>query len=355
MATEPHEHVPPSANMDTSKGTFFASIFRAADADDLRRMRSKLYLTDGNAARNLSAFCVLLFLAAVIATAGVVADSTATVIGAMIVAPLMTPILGTALAMVLANRRQIVHNLLLVISGSIVVICIGYLLGMMDPVDVVAATNSQVASRISPRMIDLVAALATGFVGAFAVTRSDVSDALPGVAIAISLVPPLAVVGLTAESGAIDESLGALLLFGTNVAAIIFTGLIFFLVSRLRQTALDARMQIGKLSVRSMTYVVVALILLAIPLSVGSAKVIQEQMTINKAQPVVSAWADEQGSDISSVAYRSGTLEVVIVGESIERTQALRNTLDQAGLEDVPVDVTLIQGKTEHLELTPSA
>ena len=63
--------------------------------------------------------------------------------------------------------------------------------------------------RVSPRLIDLLAALATGAVGAFAMVRADVSDTLPGVAIAISLVPPLAVVGLSLESGAPEQALGA--------------------------------------------------------------------------------------------------------------------------------------------------
>jgi uncharacterized membrane protein len=66
----------------------------------------------------------------------------------------------------------------------------------------VEAANSQVAARGHPRIVDLVAALATGAVGSIALARSDISDTLPGVAIAISLVPPLAVVGLTLESGA---------------------------------------------------------------------------------------------------------------------------------------------------------
>ena len=81
------------------------------------------------------------------------------------------------------------------------VIAIGFLVGLPVAVPVVAETDAQVAARVAPRLIDLVAALATGAVGAFALTRSDVSDTLPGVAIAISLVPPLAVVGLTLESG----------------------------------------------------------------------------------------------------------------------------------------------------------
>ena len=81
-----------------------ASEYRIrATAEDVRRMMSRLLLTEGSdTRRKMSAFWVLLVLATVIATSGVVADSTATVIGAMIVAPLMTPILGTALALELA-------------------------------------------------------------------------------------------------------------------------------------------------------------------------------------------------------------------------------------------------------------
>jgi uncharacterized membrane protein len=84
---------------------------------------------------------------------------------------------------------------------------------------VVAATNSQVAARVTPRIVDLVAALATRAVGSVALARSDISGTLPGVAIAISLVPPLAVAGLTLESGVPSQSLGAFWLFVTNVAA----------------------------------------------------------------------------------------------------------------------------------------
>ena len=86
---------------------------------DVDRMEDRLYITASrDSARKMSAFWVLLVLAAIIASAGVVADSTATVIGAMIVAPLMTPILGTALALVLADRRHLLHNVGLVLAGS---------------------------------------------------------------------------------------------------------------------------------------------------------------------------------------------------------------------------------------------
>jgi uncharacterized membrane protein len=76
-----------------------------------------------------------------------------------------------------------------------------WLLGRLMPYPVLAATNSQVADRVTPRLVDLVAALATGSVGSVALARPDISDTVPGVAIAISLVPPLAVAGLTSSPG----------------------------------------------------------------------------------------------------------------------------------------------------------
>ncbi|NYI77392.1 DUF389 domain-containing protein [Nocardioides panzhihuensis] len=100
---------------------------------DVARITERLFLTVGDRRRNLTAFWVLLVLAGVIAAAGVVADSTATVIGAMIVAPLMTPILGTALALVLADRRQLATNIALVIGAAAAVILIGFVIGLTVP------------------------------------------------------------------------------------------------------------------------------------------------------------------------------------------------------------------------------
>src|SRR5215204_641482 len=131
----------------------------------LEHMRGSVFFEGPARHTKLSRFWILLVLAAIIASAGVVADSTATVIGAMIVAPLMTPILGIALAVVLADRPHLLRSLVYVVLGALVVIAIGYLVGMLvDPADDYVG-NSQVAGRISPKLIDLLAALATGTVG----------------------------------------------------------------------------------------------------------------------------------------------------------------------------------------------
>jgi uncharacterized membrane protein len=92
--------------------------------DDIARMRERLFSDGPESRRKQSAFWTLLLLAAAIASAGVVADSTATVIGAMIVAPLMTPILGIVLAVTVADGRNLAVSLLLVVAGSVSVVAV---------------------------------------------------------------------------------------------------------------------------------------------------------------------------------------------------------------------------------------
>jgi uncharacterized hydrophobic protein (TIGR00271 family) len=281
----------------------------------------------------------------VIATAGVIADSTATVIGAMIVAPLMTPILGSALALVLADRAHLSSGLLHVVGGALVVIAIGILFGFVDhPVDAYAS-NSQVASRISPRLIDLIAAIATGSVGAFALVRSDISDTLPGVAIAISLVPPLAVVGLMIAVGRYPDAAQAGLLFGTNVAAIIATGTIVLLIYRVRTTALATGVAVGRLTGRALGAVAVFVILVAVPLALGSIAIAQDELVALDAQPIAEGWADEAGWQAASVEVTNEVIVVSAVGPAPEPDpEVLRQRLSDAGLADSTLTVRLVDG-----------
>lgn len=322
-----------------------------ATPSDIERMRTSLFLTEEpGGRRKLSKFWVLIVLSAIIASAGVIADSTATVIGAMIVAPLMTPILGTALSVVLSVRRLIVINLSLVLAGAAIVILLGFVLGLTTPNPLTADSSSQIATRVSPRLIDLVAALATGVVGAFATVRADISDTLPGVAIAISLVPPLAVVGLTLESGKGDEALGALLLFSTNVSAIIATGTLIFLIYRVRSAAEDLGMKLGQFKAKTIAVVVGVVIVLAVPLAIGSTSVVQRELAVARANDPAHEWAQSQGWEITDISYRQGTLRIVVLGPppSINQT-GLRERLDEAGLENVDAQVTLVFGGSQDI------
>jgi uncharacterized hydrophobic protein (TIGR00271 family) len=306
---------------------------------DINRMRDQLFFEGPERGRRLSRYWLLLPLAAVIASAGVVSDSTATVIGAMIVAPLMTPILGIVLAVVLADGTNLRRCVVLVAAGAAAVVAIGWLLGLFVPYPVVAATNSQVAARVTPRIVDLVAALATGAVGSVALARSDISDTLPGVAIAISLVPPLAVVGLTLESGAPRQSLGAFLLFVTNVAAILASGIVVMAFYRVHQLFGAAGSRYGG----AIAIIAVLLLVVIVPLRINSDRIDKTNVRQSEVQAVAGRWADDAGWSVTGVTATGDRVFVEATGPTpAPSLSLLRHDLDAAGLNGLDVRVSLV-------------
>jgi len=318
----------------------------AVDQTDLRRMRDALFFEGPEAHRRHTRFWALLILAGLIATAGVIADSTATVIGAMIVAPLMTPILGIVLAIALGDRTNLLRSIALVVAGAASVVLLAWLLGQLAPLDVIAPGNSQVAGRVSPRTVDLIAALATGAVGAFALVRSDVSDTLPGVAIAISLVPPLAVAGLTLEAGRTDQARGALLLFLTNVAAILLTGVIVMALYHVRRTALAGGPVEGIHPVRSrypVLVIVAFVVIVAVPLVVAGKRYTSSTLTTDNVSTIAADWAAGTGWEVISAEYRDGGVVVRAAGPEPSPDPAqLRKLLDTRGERGTNVRLELV-------------
>jgi len=306
-------------------------------------MRDAVFFDGPNAQSRYSRFWLLLVLAAIIASAGVVADSTATVIGAMIVAPLMTPILGTMLATVLGDRANLIRSLLLVLAGAGAAIAIGYIVGSVVVTDVLADTNTQVAGRVSPGLIDLLAALGTGVVGSVALVRKDISDTLPGVAIAISLVPPLVVVGLTLESGSVAQALGALLLFATNVVAIIGTGIVvmsFYGVNKLSRTDMDGRAQSLR---RPDVFLSFMVLIIGIPLALTSIGVAARAVVEGQVHSVADGWASDVDWTITTVSTQGS--EVLIRAEGplpMPDTTPLKDGLAAAGITTENVTVELV-------------
>lgn len=174
-------------------------------------------------------FYVLLSLSGTISTFGLLASSAATIIGAMIVAPLMGPILGIAFSTVMGNRRLFKRSLLSVVTGILLVILISVVICRLTGL---STLTSEIEARTAPTLLDLGVALAAGTAGAYAKSRRDISDALPGVAIAVALVPPLSVVGVGIANGLPAVTGGASLLFLTNLVGIIFSGSAVFLMQR---------------------------------------------------------------------------------------------------------------------------
>ncbi len=178
-------------------------------------------------------FFLLVVLSTSIATLGLLTDSPAVIIGAMLVAPLMSPILTIGMASVIGDSRMLRSALSALLRGAFLSVLLSFALTIINinlPILYLQQLPQEVISRTHPSPIDLVIALAGGFAAAYALTRDNLSAALPGVAIATALMPPLCTIGIGLAFNNMDIAAGATLLFITNTVTIAFAaGMVFFL------------------------------------------------------------------------------------------------------------------------------
>lgn len=170
-------------------------------------------------------FGVLLGCSVLIAGLGLLQNSVAVIIGAMLVAPLMTPLIGIGLALVQGNFDLLRVAIRAMAKGTIVSLGLGLLLQWLTPGD---ELTLEVSLRGSPNILDLFIAFFAGVAAGYAFARPQLSNALPGVAISVALVPPLAASGIALGSGDWQVSAGAMMLFLANMVTIsLGSGLVF--------------------------------------------------------------------------------------------------------------------------------
>jgi len=300
---------------------------------------------------------VMLLLSVGIATFGILQDSTAVVIGAMLIAPLMTPILGSAAGIVNVWPGRVGASLALVAAGVAASIGLAWIVGAWTPAIVPLDVNNQVTSRVSPNVVDMLIALAAGAAGAYATVDRRVSSSIAGVAIAVALVPPLGVVGVTLNAGLISEGLGAFLLFLTNLVSMLLSAtFVFFLTGyapfeKLKQS----RREVGALMGTILT---VALIIL-VPLVFTGEGVLSASSRQQSAQAEVGDWlVGEPDLRATRIEVDGAEVAVLLAGVGqIPSVEELEDSLAESFGEPVVVTVaytpTLIvrysdaEGRTE--------
>jgi len=182
-------------------------------------------------------FFFMLAISTVIATLGLLANSAAVVIGAMIIAPLMSPIIAVSYGLVARRLPLAFRSLFTVLAGTLLTIGAAFLI-----TEVIGwkLAGPELIARMRPSLLDMGVAIAAGAAAAYAYTRPGVSSALAGIAIAVALVPPLCAVGITLAMGeemSIEVGLaretytanGPFFLYLTNFLGIVFAGSLVFL------------------------------------------------------------------------------------------------------------------------------
>ena len=309
----------------------------------LPEFQNKTFIEGPLTARRYFNFFMLLGLATVIATYALLGASTASVIGAMIVAPLMGPIMATTAAVVMGSMHRAVRGLGLTVAGILFVIAFSFLLaGIMPDIAVSFEQNPELASRINPGLLALLTALGSGAAGAFIVSRAEIADSIGGVAIAISLVPPLCVVGIALEQRNVPAAEGALVLFLTNFLAILLAGGITFWLLGLWRTAPDR----GQKRVRQTGLIlfVVGILLVTIPLTFTSFQSLNQLIEDNNAYDQTRLWLQNApGYDLLGVDVTEKGVEVTVEGNgALPETMPLANALASALKRPVTVIIRTV-------------
>ena len=284
------------------------------------------------------AYYILIVLSSLIAAYGLLSNSTATVIGAMLVAPLMGPILGLAMGTVLGEARMFRHSLIAELSGVVLVIATGAAVAQFVGVDHIDFAASEIAGRIRPTLYDMAIGLAAGLAGSFCLIHPGLRSSVAGVAIAVALVPPLTVTGITTAGwlhGLVPwrSAFGSFMLFLANFLTIELAAGVLFYVAGFRAL----RPEEGGGFRRSIVLQLLLLLSTAAFLSGQLANLVRERigMTLSR-QALQTALAEIPGAGLDDleVQLRPGALEVrAVVGSRAEITPAQVATM-QKGISE---------------------
>ncbi|MEO1063207.1 MAG: DUF389 domain-containing protein [Actinomycetota bacterium] len=313
-----------------------AAIGRRHECSSETRIAVSRSLFPSTDERHLVRMSAFMGLSVTIAVMGISANSAAVVIGAMLLAPLTTPLMGVAVAITMGWRQRALSaigvTLLLTALGLGIAIALAALIPQIGLTD-------ELVSRTSPDLRDLVVALAAGGAGAYATIRSDLSATLPGVAVAVALVPPLASAGIAFHLGRYSLASGAMLLYGANLVAIVLASITVLLAvgfvpsRRLQDTS--PRVAFASFSV------VVGCAVVSVPLISRTVELSSDAATRRDVTAAVEDWLDEaEGLELVNLGLDGSTVELELAGETEPpRPSSLAQRLVPTLGEDARVEV----------------
>ncbi|MDD3006388.1 MAG: TIGR00341 family protein [Candidatus Pacebacteria bacterium] len=224
--------------------------------------QKKVYDEIKSNAENDFDFYVLTIFAGIIITLGLIVDSSAVIIGGMLLAPLVWPILALSLGLVEGKSRLIQSSAYTLLKSALVIFLISFFMGFISPD--YSLSGSEFLARTSPTIFELFIAIAAGFVGAFIVAYPKLGSAIAGVVVAAALVPPLAVMGISMAHKDLALVGGAFLLYLSNLIAVTSAASLLFIIARFKGPVSESGQEKRK---NNLTWAILFLIVIAIPLA----------------------------------------------------------------------------------------
>lgn len=321
MVDQDNENVAPSVGGPLRRGGIWKPFRRDMTDSEREAVLDQLYFEGDQRRPFLTRFATLLTFSVIIAVFGLANDSGPVVIGAMLVSPLTTPLLGFSAALIMGWPRRQAESFLILLGGTIWAFLLAFgALELLPEPRTVTLQSEELLARTEPRLLDLGVAVVAGAAGAYVLVRREAVGALPGVAIAVALVPPLSAIGMLSELQRSDLASGALLLYATNLIGIVAAGSLVLLASGMRPITHDA-----KLPRRARIGLVTALIfvfVIAYPLGVVTERGIKAATERDQAQNLAEDWVARKELRLTDVETEDDRVEVDVSGPRPPTTSA---------------------------------
>ena len=257
----------------------------------------------------------ILILAIFVASLGLNVNSTAVIIGAMLISPLMGPIIGMGLAIGIADLnlfRKAINNYLITSIFSVVTATIYF------TISPITEAQSELLARTSPTLYDVLIALCGGAAGILAIATKGKNNVIPGVAIATALMPPLCTAGYGLAMGNTSYFFGAFYLYFINTVFIAFTTCV-----GVRLMHFHRKKIVNQEKLKRVNYYIVSIVIITmIPAGYMTWCIIKQSVIENNVENFLRNEIKDNGTYILSHTFdtKNKTLDVVTIGNSISNS-----------------------------------
>ncbi len=261
-------------------------FFSVASEEDFK----ELFVALRESSRLSSIYITLVILSTLLATTGLFQNSAPVIIGAMILAPFMSPIVSFAMGVVRGERELLRESSTTLVVGIVTALLFACLFTYMMPLNIL---TDEMKSRLNPNVLDLMVAIISGVAGAYANAKSEVAKSLAGVAIAVALVPPLSVTGIGIGWWDGEIVYGSFLLFLTNLAGITLSAALTFLIMGFAPV---------KRATKGIVWTTLFLVVITIPLFFSFYNVIEQNKMLRELKSVESMELENRTIAVRAIA-----------------------------------------------------
>lgn len=296
----------------------------------------ELFVGLRQSAKVSSVYLTLMVLSTLLATTGLFQSSAPVIIGAMILAPLMAPIVSFAMGVVRGEKELLQESAATLLIGIVTALAFSCLYTYLMPLTL---PTDEMSSRLNPNILDLMVAIISGVAGAYAYAKAEVAKSLAGVAIAVALIPPLSVVGIGIGWGDTQIIYGSFLLFMTNLAGITLSAALTFLIMGFTPV---------KRATKGIVLTSLFLLIVTIPLFVSFGKLVEQNRILRHLKAVETVNFEDRNISIRTISVDLSR-EMPVIYIKARSTSALK----EEELQKIKLHISTLLSRPIILDVLP--